>query len=389
VRLSKFIRTDVDRIVAAWETFAQTLNPDGSMGLDELRDHARQMLLVIADDLDTAQSEKQRATKSRGRSDAPKSGSGTPAQAHGIGRAVSGFDIHEMVSEYRALRASVIRLWTAAKGRLEPRDIDDLVRFNEAIDQALAESTSSFSADLDRTRETFLSILGHDLRTPLGAMVTSAAFILEVDDPRTIQKMAAVIVSSGTRMDRMVEDLLLFTRSRLGDCIPIDRKPADLEQVLATSVEEIRASKPGAEVELKMEGDLTGEWDAARLSQVFSNLIGNAFDHGAADRPVVVRAKADADRVVCSVHNEGPPIPKSRLRRIFEPMVTEEAGARGAEHLGLGLYIADQIVRGHGGEISVKSTRAGTTFTVQMPRRAETTGRTAPGQPAAKQRRAG
>jgi signal transduction histidine kinase len=370
MRLSRFIRTDIDRIVSDWETFARTLDPDGAMGLDELRDHARQMLLVIAHDLDSPQTEQQRREKSEGLSDAVEGGALTPSQEHGTGRAKSGFDIREMVSEYRALRASVIRLWGEAKGRLEPSDIDDLMRFNEAIDQALAESTSSFSADLDATRETFLSILGHDLRTPLGAIVTSARFVLEVDDPETVRKMARVIVSSGMRMDRMVDDLLLFTRSRLGNCIPIDPRRMDLGQLLSASVDEIRASRPDADITLDVEGDLTGEWDSARLSQLFSNLLGNAIDHGAADRPVTIQARGEEQRIVCSVHNHGRPIQAGQLRRIFEPMTTVSTRSRSGEHLGLGLFIADQIVRSHRGNIDVTSNRAGTTFTVQLPRRA-------------------
>ena len=163
MRLSTFIKKNTEPIVVEWETFARSLVPVGSMDVTELRDHAKQMLLVIAEDLETPQTERERASKAKGEADADHTTPRTPAEAHGTERAGSGFDVGQMVSEYRALRASVIRLWTKAKGSLEGEDVGDLIRFSEAIDQALAESTSRFMKELDRTREIFLGALGHDL----------------------------------------------------------------------------------------------------------------------------------------------------------------------------------------------------------------------------------
>jgi signal transduction histidine kinase len=375
--LSQFIRAHMESIVAEWETFARSVVPaDSPMNIAELRDHAKQMLLVIADDLETPQTASEGSRKSKGHSDADEATSegstvDTPAQSHGTGRAESGFDISEMVSEYRALRASVIRLWTQEKGQLSHDDVDDLVRFSEAIDQALAESTSRFTSELDRTREIFLGVLGHDLRTPLGAIVTSAQFTLEAGNLPTALKMAGVIVSSGRRMTHMVDDLLDFTRGRLGAAIPVERAPLDLSEVLLASVEEIKASRPDTVVSLDIDGDLRGEWDGPRLSQVWSNLLGNAVDHGSAAGSITVTARGGAEEVVCSVHNHGVPIPAAELRHIFNPLVTSAGGTRDAEHLGLGLYIAEQIVKGHGGWIDVQSSAAsGTTFTVHLPRSA-------------------
>jgi len=369
VRLSSFIRDNVDGIVDEWETFARSLDPEGTMGITELRDHAKEMLLVIAHDLDTAQSEREGSKKARGESDATGVTHETPAQAHGTGRAGSGYDVAEMVSEYRALRASVIRLWTKAEGRLEGGDIEDLVRFSEAIDQALAESTDRFMRELDRTRDIFLGVLGHDLRTPLGAMITAAQFILEVEELSAALKMARIVVSSGTRMDHMVDDLLDFTRGRFGT-IPVVPTAVDLGEVLRASVEEFESARPGVKVELQMEGDLQGEWDGPRLSQVWSNLLGNAADHGVQGTPIRVAATSVGDEVVCSVHNVGPRISKDRLRNIFKPLVTDSSGARGADHLGLGLFIVEQIVKSHRGRIHVESdAERGTTFLVHLPRR--------------------
>ena len=146
------------------------------------------------------------------------------AEKHGAERAESGFTTDQMVSEYRALRANVIRLWTKAQGEITPTELDDLTRFNEAIGQSLAESISRFTQDLDHSKEMFLAILGHDLRAPLGAVITSAKFMLEsqeLTEPHLT--LTSRIASSSTRMNHMVGALLDFTRSRLGGGIPIVR----------------------------------------------------------------------------------------------------------------------------------------------------------------------
>jgi signal transduction histidine kinase len=371
MRLSQFILTHTEEILSEWEAFARSIVPSG-MDIVGLRDHAREMLEVIARDLETPQTPRQESDKSKGRSDADPDPStpDTPAQAHGSGRAESGFTFEQMVSEYRAMRASVIRLWTVETGELKGSDIEDLIRFSEAIDQALAESTSRFTADLDYTKETFLGILGHDLRTPLGAIVTSAQFMLEVADLKPpADTLMPRIVSSGMRMSRMVDDLLDFVRGRLDGSIPIVRRDVDLRGVLEEAIGEIRGSRPDATVFFETSGDLRGEWDSARLSQVLSNLLSNAVSHGSADTPITVRARGEADEVVLSVHNRGRPIRKDQLPLLFDPMKRKSAAARDSDHLGLGLYITERVVSGHGGRIEVESNdERGTTFVVRLPR---------------------
>jgi K+-sensing histidine kinase KdpD len=268
VRLSEFIRTNTEKILAEFEAFARSLVPTDSMDIAELRDHATQMLTVIARDLDTPQTKSEGKEKSKGLSDSDEDTPDTPAQEHGAGRATSGFSVAGMVSEYRALRASVIRLWIEECGQLNEEDLADLVRFNEAIDQALAESTVRFMDDLEQTRETFLGILGHDLRTPLGAIITSSKFMMEAGDlAPTARTLTKAIVSSSLRMNAMVEDLLDFTRSRLGVTLPVTRSRVDLAQVLHASVDESAKADPRNPVTLEADPDLFGEWDAARLSQ--------------------------------------------------------------------------------------------------------------------------
>ena len=373
-RLSRFIRDNVEPILAEWETFARSLPTGGTMDVAALRDHAKEMLLVVAADLERPQTDLAQDEKARGERDAVEPRGATAAQAHGTGRAVSGFTISQMVAEFRALRASVTRLWSAQQPDLAPTDLYDLIRFNEAIDQAIAESVSRFSQAVGETQERFLAILGHDLRTPLGAIITSTQFMLDaggMEEPhRTLVSRAA---SSARRMNQMVLDLLEFTRTRLGDGIPIVRAAMDARRLVHDVVVEISASYPDSTVHVESSGNLSGAWDRDRLSQVLTNLLGNAVQHGSRGAPIKVSALGLADEVTISVHNEGHAIPADEQAAIFEE--GRQAGVRSAasdrRHQGLGLYIVERIVVAHGGTVSVRSTATdGTTFTVRLPRQA-------------------
>jgi signal transduction histidine kinase len=385
MRLADFILANREPILADWEAFARASGPAGqAMEIAALRDHANEMLTVIARDLKTPQNRQEQTEKSKG--NAPDAITAKPddqdadrhtktaAEKHGADRAEGGFTIDQMVSEYRALRASVIRLWTAAQGALALADLEDLTRFNEAIDQSLSESVTRYTQDLDHSKEMFLAILGHDLRTPLGAISTSAKFMIETQDLKepNLTLMSRIAISS-VRMNHMIGDLLDFTRSRLGGSIPVVRAPMNMERAVRDVVDEVRAAYPGRTVQVEEGGELHGEWDCPRISQALTNLIGNALEHGS-DRAVVrVVTRGDDPEVTVAVHNQGTAIPKDRLNGIFNPMKHKETpgstpnGPSG--HLGLGLYIADRIVNAHRGKIEVESSDAGgTTFTVHLPR---------------------
>ncbi|MHB1222667.1 MAG: ATP-binding protein [Gemmatimonadaceae bacterium] len=374
VRLADFIETNSEPILAEWVAFAATCGPVGStLDLAGLEDHALDMLRIIVADLRTPQTPAEQAAKSRGDEDPGPGDVDTAAEVHGAERAESGFTIAEMVSEYRALRASVIRLWTNAIGSLTAGHLEDLMRFNEAIDQALAESITRYTQDIDRSKEMFLAILGHDLRTPIGAVTMSAQFMMDVGDLEEPHRtLTAGIVRSSRRMNAMVGDLLDFTTSRLGSGIPIVRRDMDLGRELLHAVEEMMASRPESVLRLETSGDLHGVWDCARIGQVLTNLLGNAVQHGSPDTPIQVSATGDAEAVSLRVHNHGPTIPPSDISRIFSPFERLRSGgvaARGAANLGLGLYIAERIVAAHGGTIDVTSSDdLGTAFTVRLPR---------------------
>jgi signal transduction histidine kinase len=330
------------------------------------------MLGVIAVDLDEPQTSSEQRDKAAGKSDASERAAPTAAQAHGAGRAESGFTVEQMVAEFRALRASVIRLWTKQLGDTCITELEDLTRFNEAIDQAIAESISRFTQEIGQSKERFLAILGHDLRTPLGAIITSSAFMLEKGDiPEPNLTLVSGIASSARRMNQMVSDLLDFTRTRFGDTIPVETAPMDLSGLIQQVVSEVGASTPDSHLHIESRGDLRGEWDAGRLTQAITNLIANAVQHGDPGYPINIVAKGEADEVVISVQNHGPVIPEDRFGAIFEAMKHGTVdGARDRRHLGLGLYIVEKIVTAHKGEIDVTSTEdQGTTFTVRLPRK--------------------
>jgi signal transduction histidine kinase len=379
MRLADFILANREPILAEWEAFARTCAPaSGPMDIAALRDHASEMLTVIAADLATAQGPVAQSEKSKGRAPAEDPAARTAAEEHGTGRAQSGFTVAQLVAEYRALRASVIRLWTKAEGALDASDIEDLTRFNEAIDQSLAESVLQFNQDVEQAKETFLAILGHDLRTPLGAITTSAEFLLQTADLEEVERsLIARIAGSATRSVTMVGDLLDFTRSRLGEGIPIARAEMDLGQVVRDVVDEIAAAHPGCPIRVDTSGELRGQWDAARLRQAFGNLIANAVQHGADGTAVRVDVRRAEAQVTVAVHNRGAVIPPEQLDGLFNPMrarrAPRTAAARGPTgSLGLGLYIAERIVGAHDGTIAVESSEVGgTTFTVFLPHREE------------------
>jgi len=375
-RLSRFIRDNVEAILAEWETFARSLPEGGTMNVAALRDHAKEMLLVIAADLERPQSDSAQDEKARGGRDAGNTGNtrgATAAQEHGAGRAGSGFTVGQMVAEFRALRASVTRLWLADEAGGSRTALTDLIRFNEAIDQAIAESVSRYSQAVGQTQERFLAILSHDLRSPLGAIIMATRFMLDaggLEEPnRTLVTRAS---SSARRMNQMVLDLVEFTRTRLDDTIPVVRSQVDGLRLVHDVVVEIAAAYPDSVVQVETGGDLSGQWDVDRLTQALTNLVANAVQHGARGKPIRVSASGVADEVTFSVHNEGPPIPVEQQEAIFQE--GHRAGGRTAatdrRHQGLGLYIVERIVASHGGSVSVRSSpEEGTTFTIRLPRR--------------------
>jgi signal transduction histidine kinase len=377
-QLSSFIRDNIEQILSEWEEFARNTAGAETMAIATLRDHARDMLGAISDDLDRPQTARQQSNKARGGSDADAGGIFTAAQEHGAGRAESGFTIEAMIAEFRALRASVMRLWTQRHSPIEADGLDDLMRFNEGIDQAIAESVAQFSRDVGQSKERFLAILGHDLRNPIGAVITSAAFMLEHasesgDLAQPYRSLIEGVSRSGRRMEHMVADLLEFARLSFGHMIPVQRVDGDLADVVRGVVAEVRASSPERRITMSVKGDLRGEWDADRLFQAFTNLVANAVHHGSAAAPIRVTACGEPNDVVIAVQNAGPVLGEQAVKSILHGMDDPaRSDASDRHHLGLGLYIVNRIVMAHGGSVGLESSdEQGTTFTVRLPRTAE------------------
>jgi signal transduction histidine kinase len=373
MRLPQFIAANMEPILAEFEEFARTHTTAGEMmEILGLRDHAAAMLEAIAIDLQQPQTEQEERRKSTGDELPDAAAPPTAAERHGADRAESGFTLSEMFAEYRALRASVLRLWTASRSRLVEADVQDLIRFNEAIDQALAESITEYSTEIERSREMFLAILGHDLRSPLGAVLTASEFLVE-EGKLTGQNftLAERIRSSGQRMLALIGDLLDFTRSRLGRGIPLTRTPVDIGRIARETVEEVGARYPQCELGFTASGNLEGRWDGERVSQALANLIGNAVQHGAEGTPVRVTSAGSTEEVVIGIHNRGAVIGTEDLQQIFDPFksICSDEGGEQSGGLGLGLYIAQQIAIAHGGWIGVESSEErGTTFELHLPR---------------------
>lgn len=370
MQLSDFIREKKSEIIKEWVAFAATLAP-AAEGMNDLalRDHAEEILEAIVSDLERPQDRAQQTQKSKGHGEEHRMQA--VGKAHAAVRIEDGFKLSQLVAEYRALRATVLRLFARAGGRRAKNQLHQVTRFNEAVDEALVEATNRYMLVINRTSDEFLAVLGHDLRNPLGAILTSAALMTARGLEGKNVKAASRILTSAERMKRMVTDLLDLTRTRLGSGLRISPEQMDLGSLCREMLSELHAFHPDRRLDFRSEGDLRGTWDQDRLAQVLSNLVSNAIQHGDRASPVTVAASVDGDEVVIEVHNEGPPIPRALLANIFEPMVrrAEEKADKGSTSLGLGLHIARQIVLAHSGSVSVKSTdRTGTTFTVRLPR---------------------
>jgi signal transduction histidine kinase len=240
--LGEFIGRHHEEIIGEFSTFARTLMPPGSeMTEFDLRDHAKEMLTAITQDLNTAQSGEQQSEKSKGRGSANVMiASG---RLHAEARIEHGFAPGQMLAEFRALRASVLRLYE----RSGNTDIAGVTRFNESIDEVMTESMTRYAAKTDLYRDQFVGILSHDLRSPLSAITAGAALLAaSANEDQRQARVAGRILSSAHRMERMIGDLLDLTRTRLGGGIPLKCVETDLQQLCTEALLEVQAAHPEA-----------------------------------------------------------------------------------------------------------------------------------------------
>lgn len=373
MRLSQFIEVNVESILEEWEAFARTMLPPAStMSASELRDHAHDILMAIAAEMDSPQSAAERHARARGHS--PALAEQSFPTLHGALRQRSGFDLMQLGAEYRALRAAVLRLWQVSIDVVDADVLEQVMRFNESIDQGMAESMAAYSERVANSRDTFLAVLGHDLRNPLSALSTCIQILGRRKAVRSPEATLLVARRSLTAINTMVTDLLEYTKTRLGRGIEVVPAEGDFSSLCREAFDEVCAAYPARTFVADIAPLPLLQFDAPRMRQVIINLLSNAIHHGDPESLVELSVMATPDWMKLVVRNDGNPIPQDAMQVIFNPLVqiaAEESrpGERPATSLGLGLFIARETVTRHGGLISVTSSAAdGTAFTVQLPR---------------------
>jgi signal transduction histidine kinase len=371
MRLSAFITANVRIIVDDWEQFARTLLP-ASETMDSLglRDHAKQILLAIAKDIATWQSVSDSVDKSQGNAFRADSVVESAAELHGSLRQRHGFTMIQLAAEFRALRGSVLRLWGSRSQETVPY-AEDIQRFNEAIDQALAESIDRFTLDVDRGRNLFLGILGHDIKTPLNAVTLTAQVLARrhLDDEPELKLLRRIQRNVAT-ISTVITDLLEFVRLDLGKEMVLNRQMADFEVLAAAAIDDSQATFPEADIRLSADGDTLGLWDEIRIRQLLRTLIRHALSSSTRDTPVIMHIRRNREDLVVKVEHVGEELPATVLSSLFNPMVREASAGTasdGIATLGLDLYIGREIVLAHQGSISAASTANRNSVTAILP----------------------
>jgi signal transduction histidine kinase len=335
----------------------------------QLRNSARELLRGIAADMRGAQTAAQQEAKSHGERPDPNSAFNQIGRGHADDRQAHGFGINALVAEYRALRASVLRRWQRTGARDEAA-FQDMIRFNEAVDQMVAESVRQFAQRTERIRDLFAGVLAHDMRSPVGAILNSAQVVLRDESLSPLSLRATTnLQRSAERLKLLIDDLFVFARMRLVDTLPVEFTQQDFGRLCRGAVDEVLAAKPDAQVETQSAGELSGVWDAARMNQLIVNLVTNAVQYGSGT--VHVKATGDGQQIVLAVSNEGSPIPARALPTLFDPLTRADPSndsGRASSGVGLGLYICRCIAQAHHGTIGVESDEHATVFTAKFPR---------------------
>ena len=366
--LADFIEEHAEAIVEQAIAFARSADMGRGIPEEELRDHLPEIIQAIVADLRTPQTRAEEIEKSEGRAPAgdgqPRSAAGT----HAVHRAHSGFSISNLVAEYRAMRAAVLRMWAESPdGTVRPAEI---TRFNEAIDEAVAESVSHYSIEVERWRNIFLGVLGHDLRSPLTAIMVASEVIADLAVDAPLAKAAERLVHSGERMRELLDKLLVYNRAQMGIGLEVHKEEVDLAQACREEVAQLQEAMPAARIELQIPQPVQGSFDARSICEALTNLVVNAYKYGSPDRRIQVTLREQDGSVELSVANDGATIPRETLSALFEPLrrsgVADDDAMEQAS-LGLGLFIVSQIVEAHGGTIRAESAQGRTTFSMRLP----------------------
>jgi signal transduction histidine kinase/ActR/RegA family two-component response regulator len=403
LRLADFILANVEPILMEWEVFARSIWPDtlSNPATDpaRLRDHAEQILLATVTDMQSDQSSVEQSNKSKGEGHAAvESDRVTFASGqHGSTRVGDKFELWAVVAEYRALRASVIRLWGESDPAPDTRDLVDLTRFNESIDQSLTEAVRSYTEQVVRDREAlladeqaarrqeeaanrakdvFLATLSHELRTPLNAIVGWLGVMrLRGCGEAEFAEGLDVIERNTQAQVKLIEDVLDVSRIVSGK-LRLDIRDCDLVQVIKAGIAVVRPTAKSRDITLDVQLDPAASrasCDATRIQQVMWNLLSNAIKFTPKGGTVWVKLVQEQSSWRLSVSDNGQGVSPELLPHIFDRFRQAESGTRrNFGGLGLGLSIVKHLTEMHGGTVEAHSAGEGlgTTFDVRLPIRA-------------------
>jgi signal transduction histidine kinase len=401
--LAEFILSNLDPILSDWDDNARSTVSPQNLDRAALRDHAEQILREVARDMGSLQSLQEQQSKSEG--NAPPGTRGeTPAQVHGTGRFEVGFDMEQLVGEYRALRATVMRQWVPSLCADGPHATQEIIRFNEAIDQAIMESIARFVVDYqdairarleaearwrgaeasDRLKSTFMATMSHELRTPLNSIIGFNDVVLkgmagDVNPEQTRQ--LGMAKASALHLLALVNDVLDLSKLEAGQ-LEVQGETFDIRASVERVIASMRAAASAKRLSLRVDvapelGEVAS--DRRRVEQILSNLLSNAVkftDQGSVTVSVDTMAEFTSSTrtlglpgIRFRVNDSGIGIKAEDMENLFKPFCQLDNGrARQDDGTGLGLVISQRLAALLGGEVTVESQwMKGSTFTFTMP----------------------
>jgi len=272
--------------------------------------------------------------------------------------------------EFRLRNSDGLYRWHLSRANPE-RDAEGVVAKWIGTNTDIHDAKTALADLTERAQyeQRLIGIVSHDLRNPFSAIGLGLEALADCDLSPPARRIVERVTRSADRASRLVSDLLDFAKARIGSTIPINPKPTNLREIVEQIVDECQAAAPNRVIRVGHIGDETGSWDADRIAQVISNLVGNALQHSKPNTPIVVESLISGSNAVLTVANEGPGIAMDEMKRLFEPYQRGTNAAVRGGSMGLGLYIAREVIAAHGGTIEVESRpQATTTFTVRLPR---------------------
>jgi signal transduction histidine kinase len=403
MRLADFVLANVEPILVAWEDFARSIWPSAlnnpATDPATLRDHAEAILHAIAREMMSPQTAQEQSAKSKGEGHDSAAGSrvNRASERHGSDRVSSGLDMWGVVAEYRALRASVLRLWRDSGPTPELSDLDDLTRFNESIDQSLTEAVRSYTEKVERDREEllgkeqaarrdaenanrskdiFLATLSHEMRTPLNAIVGWLNILrLPGDSKANLAEGLNVIERNTKAQVQLIEDVLDVSRIVSGK-LRLEMADCDLIQTINAGIDVVRPTAEARDITFDVQLDpaaARASCDATRIQQVVWNLLTNAIKFSHKGGTVRVTLDRERSSVRIAVSDDGRGISPEFLPYVFDRFrQADNSTRRQFGGLGLGLSIVKHLVEMHGGTIEAHSAGEGhgAAFVIRLPIRA-------------------